>query len=197
MSRSERRREKAQKWRIGFQVAAALVLLALAGAGAGKLVYDQHVRWISASKAQQAALRSQIASTTAENRALEREVADLTTDLESAQEQAKKQQAAPEQKWKYALASWYGGKGELGQPLAGKGTLVSGMMNVAHRTLPLGTIVVFSYKGRTALAVVNDRGPWVKLHGYYTRDFDLGPGTAEALGFSGVDTVAYRIFEEE
>jgi rare lipoprotein A (peptidoglycan hydrolase) len=36
--------------------------------------------------------------------------------------------------------------------------------------------------------VVQDRGPYVS-----GRTFDLGPGTAKALGFSGVGTVKWRI----
>jgi rare lipoprotein A (peptidoglycan hydrolase) len=61
-------------------------------------------------------------------------------------------------------------------------------MVVAHRTMRFGTKIEFSYKGRTCIAVVQDRGPYVS-----GRTFDLGPGTAKALGFSGVGTVKWRI----
>jgi rare lipoprotein A (peptidoglycan hydrolase) len=72
--------------------------------------------------------------------------------------------------------------------MAGGGTLQPGSMVVAHRSLPFGTRIEFSYKGRTCVAVVQDRGPFVG-----GRTFDLGPGTAKALGFGGVGTVDYRI----
>ncbi|MRR11817.1 hypothetical protein EG835_04975 [bacterium] len=72
--------------------------------------------------------------------------------------------------------------------MAGGGTLEWGSMVVAHRSLPFGTRVEFSYNGNTCVAVVQDRGPFVG-----GRTFDLGPGTAAALGFSGVGTVDYRI----
>ncbi len=89
--------------------------------------------------------------------------------------------------WQSAKASWYG-PGFYGRNTASGAVLTKDMMNVAHRTLPFGTRIQFEYNGRTATAVVNDRGPHVA-----GRVFDLGPGTAGALGFSGVGTVRYRI----
>jgi len=89
--------------------------------------------------------------------------------------------------WQSAKASWYG-PGFYGRRTASGAVLTQGMMNVAHKSLPFGTRIQFEYKGRTAIAVVNDRGPYV--HG---RVFDLGPGTAQALGFGGVGVVKYRI----
>jgi len=89
--------------------------------------------------------------------------------------------------WRSARVSWYG-PGFYGNTMAGGGTLQPGSMVVAHRSLPFGTRIEFSYKGRTCVAVVQDRGPFVG-----GRTFDLGPGTAKALGFGGVGTVDYRI----
>jgi len=89
--------------------------------------------------------------------------------------------------WKSARASWYG-PGFYGNRTASGAILTEGMMNVAHKTLPFGTRIEFKFGGRTAIAVVNDRGPFTP-----GRVFDLGPGTATALGFSGVHTVQYRI----
>lgn len=89
--------------------------------------------------------------------------------------------------WKSARASWYG-PGFYGNRTASGAILTEGMMNVAHKTLPFGTRIEFKFGGRTAIAVVNDRGPFTP-----GRVFDLGPGTAQALGFSGVHTVQYRI----
>jgi len=89
--------------------------------------------------------------------------------------------------WSSARVSWYG-PGFYGRSTASGATLTQGMMNVAHRSLAFGTRIQFEYNGKTCVAVVNDRGPYVG-----GRTFDLGPGTAGALGFSGVGTVKYRI----
>jgi hypothetical protein len=86
--------------------------------------------------------------------------------------------------WRSALCSWYWEP----QGLAGGGYLTSNAMIVAHKSLPFGTRIQFGYRGRSCFAVVMDRGPYV---GH--REFDLGPGTARALRFDGVDTVLYRI----
>lgn len=95
--------------------------------------------------------------------------------------------AGDEGSWDSAVASWYG-PGFYGRTTASGAVLTEDMMNVAHRTLPFGTKIQFQYNGRTATAVVNDRGPHIS-----GRTFDLGPGTAKALGFSGVASVNYRI----
>ncbi len=89
--------------------------------------------------------------------------------------------------WRTARVSWYG-PGFYGNTMAGGGKLTPSSMVVAHRSLPFGTKIQFQYKGRSCTAVVRDRGPYVG-----GRVFDLGPGTAKALGFSGVGTVKYKI----
>lgn len=89
--------------------------------------------------------------------------------------------------WQSASVSWYG-PGFYGNTMAGGGTLTPDSMVVAHRSLPFGTRIQFEYNGRSTTAVVMDRGPYVG-----GRTFDLGPGTARALGFGGVGTVRYRI----
>ena len=89
--------------------------------------------------------------------------------------------------WQTARVSWYG-PGFYGNTMAGGGTLTPDSMVVAHRSLAFGTRIQFEYNGRTCTAVVQDRGPYVG-----GRTFDLGPGTARALGFGGVGTVRYRI----
>jgi len=89
--------------------------------------------------------------------------------------------------WKKTRASWYG-PGFYGNTMAGGGVLTPDSMVVAHRTLPFGTKIQIEYGGRTCTAVVQDRGPYID-----GREFDLGPGTAKALGFSGVQTISYRI----
>jgi rare lipoprotein A len=72
--------------------------------------------------------------------------------------------------------------------MAGGGRLTRNSMIVAHRSLPFGTRIEIQYKGRTVVAEVRDRGPFVG-----GRQFDLGPGTAKSLGFGGVGTIHFRI----
>jgi rare lipoprotein A (peptidoglycan hydrolase) len=93
-------------------------------------------------------------------------------------------------KWSSARVSWYG-PGFYGHTMAGGGPLKRNSMIVAHKKLPFGTKIEFSYKGRICTAIVKDRGPYVS-----GRTFDLGPGTARALKFSGVGTVKYRIISK-
>lgn len=91
--------------------------------------------------------------------------------------------------WQTAKVSWYG-PGFYGRKMANGQRLQKDSMVVAHKTMKFGTKIQFSYKGKSAIAVVSDRGPYVR-----GREFDLGPGTAKALGFGGVDYVAYRILK--
>jgi hypothetical protein len=94
--------------------------------------------------------------------------------------------------WRAARCSTYGiGDGLVGSGLAGGGHLHADSMIVAHKTMRFGTKIQFSYHGHTTIAIVKDRGPYI--HG---RVFDLGPGTARALGFDGVGSVKYRILSK-
>lgn len=93
--------------------------------------------------------------------------------------------------WRRARVSWYG-PGLYGNGMAGGGKLKRNSMVVAHRSLPFGTRILFRYKGRSVIAVVRDRGPFIS-----GRKFDLGPGTARALHFDGVGTVKYRIIRRK
>lgn len=90
-------------------------------------------------------------------------------------------------RWRTARCSWYG-PGFYGNTMAGGGALRRTSMIVAHKTLPFGTKIQFSYHGRKVIAVVRDRGPYVS-----GREFDLGPGTAHSLKFGGVGRVRWRI----
>lgn len=59
-------------------------------------------------------------------------------------------------------------------------------LTAAHRTLPLGTKVRVTNlrNGRSALVIINDRGPFVR-----GRIIDLTPAGARVLGFSGLTDV--------
>lgn len=92
----------------------------------------------------------------------------------------------PTSEWKTAVASWYG-PGFLGNHMANGEVLRQTSMIVAHKTLPFGTKIEISWKGRTVVATVKDRGPFIP-----GRDFDLGPGIQKALNFDGVHSIQYR-----
>jgi hypothetical protein len=76
-----------------------------------------------------------------------------------------------------AVASWYY---DAGNTACG----FHATYGVANRSLPCGTKVTISYGGRSVLATVDDRGPYV-----YGRSFDLNQNTARALGVYGVAQV--------
>lgn len=80
------------------------------------------------------------------------------------------------------VATSYGNRdGLLGKPVSAGGVLDRHTATIAHRTLPLGSTVTLSYRGRTVVAKVTDRGP-VKAYG---ADVDLGPAAGRALGIEG------------
>ena len=92
--------------------------------------------------------------------------------------------------WKSGVASYYGiGDGFMGGTTASGAIVTESSMGVAMLNVPLGTYVEISYGGRSVIAVVNDRGPYV--HG---RVIDMQPAVARALGFLsvGVGTVQDR-----
>lgn len=95
--------------------------------------------------------------------------------------------AASGSDWRIGRASNYG-PGSYGRRTANGTRIGPDSMIVAHKTLPFGTIVQFNYGGRSAIAVVADRGPYVP-----GREWDLGPGVAHVLGLNGVYMVRYRI----
>lgn len=97
--------------------------------------------------------------------------------------------ASSSSSFKKALCTWYG-PGLYGNRTADGTVLRTDSMVLAHRTLPFGTKVEVKYKGKSVIATVRDRGP------KSTRfEFDLGPGVAKALGFSGVQSIEYRILK--
>ncbi len=57
------------------------------------------------------------------------------------------------------LATWYG-PGFFGNGTACGQTLKQGTWGIAHRTLPCGTLVTLSHKGRKVTVRVIDRGPY-------------------------------------
>jgi rare lipoprotein A (peptidoglycan hydrolase) len=86
-------------------------------------------------------------------------------------------------------ASWYG-PGFDGRRTASGAVFDQEGWTVAHKTLPLGTILLVSRGDRHVLVLVNDRGPFVP-----GRELDLSKGVAAQLGTiqAGVATVRAQI----
>jgi rare lipoprotein A (peptidoglycan hydrolase) len=89
--------------------------------------------------------------------------------------------------FKFAGATWYG-PGFYGRQTACGQTLRPGTLGVAHRSLPCGTPIKFSYEGHQVITRVIDRGPYAKGFAW-----DLTNGTREALGFEGSGQIRYAV----
>jgi rare lipoprotein A (peptidoglycan hydrolase) len=90
--------------------------------------------------------------------------------------------------YRSAGASWYGGKTMWGRSTACGQVLRPTTIGVANKTLPCGTPVKFVWHGRSIVAPVIDRGPYIK-----GRAWDLTSAAAEALEFEGIGQIRYAI----
>lgn len=86
-----------------------------------------------------------------------------------------------------AGATWYG-PGLYGHRTACGQTLRPSTIGVAHRSLPCGTTVKFTYHGRSLITKVIDRGPYTTMSSW-----DLTNGARQALGFDGSGQVQYAV----
>lgn len=89
---------------------------------------------------------------------------------------------------KNATASWYG-NGFHGKKTASGEVFNMNAMTTAHNTLPFGTIVKVTYKGKSVNVRVNDTGGFAK----YGRQFDLSRGAAKSIGCLGVCKIQYEV----
>jgi rare lipoprotein A len=80
----------------------------------------------------------------------------------------------------FKAATWYG-PGFWGKSTACGIRLTPTTIGVAHKKLPCGTQVTFSYGGRSITATVIDRGPFHKGYAW-----DLTKKTAKRVGFLAV-----------
>jgi rare lipoprotein A (peptidoglycan hydrolase) len=80
----------------------------------------------------------------------------------------------------YKKATWYG-PGFWGNQTACGIKLQPTTIGTAHKSLPCGTMVTFSYGGRTVSATVIDRGPYRKGYAW-----DLTKKAAKRVGFLAV-----------
>jgi rare lipoprotein A (peptidoglycan hydrolase) len=85
--------------------------------------------------------------------------------------------------YRSAVATWYG-PGFYGHKTACGAVMTHALLGVAHKTLPCGTPVAISYKGRHVTVPVVDRGPFA--HG---ASYDLTSATAQQLGFTVTDRI--------
>ena len=86
-----------------------------------------------------------------------------------------------------AVASWYG-PGFHGRRTASGERFNQHAMTAAHRTLPFGTRVKVTYKGRSVVVRINDRGPFIR-----GRSLDLSKGAARQIGCAGVCRVSMTV----
>lgn len=86
------------------------------------------------------------------------------------------------------IATWFG-PGFYGKRTACGQTLTPGVVGVANRTLPCGTLVKVGYKGHTLTMPVLDRGPYSHIGA----DWDLTAGAAGALGITETVRIQTRI----
>jgi len=86
------------------------------------------------------------------------------------------------------IATWFG-PGFYGNTTACGQTLTPGVIGVANRTLPCGTLVKVTYKGHALTVPVLDRGPYSHIGA----DWDLTSGAAEALGITETVRIGTRI----
>ena len=63
--------------------------------------------------------------------------------------------------FKPAMATWYG-PGLYGNTTACGQEMTKELVGVAHKSLPCGTMVEVSYRGRSIVVPVVDRGPFAK-----------------------------------
>jgi peptidoglycan lytic transglycosylase len=86
-----------------------------------------------------------------------------------------------------AVATWFG-PGFYGKQTACGQTLTPGVVGVANRTLPCGTLVQITYKSHTLTVPVLDRGPYA-----HQASWDLTAGAAGALGITETVRIGTRV----
>ena len=77
---------------------------------------------------------------------------------------------------------------DYGLGLACGGLLGRDQLGVAHKTAPCGTLITFTYAGRSVTVPVIDRGPYI-----VGREWDLTGATAAALGFPGLGQIEWSL----
>jgi rare lipoprotein A len=86
------------------------------------------------------------------------------------------------------IATWFG-PGFYGKKTACGQTLTPGVVGVANRSLPCGTLIKVSYSGHALTVPVLDRGPYSHIGA----DWDLTAGAASALGITETVRIHTRV----
>lgn len=107
-------------------------------------------------------------------------------------------EAKSRKSWKNANAAYTGGSfsgkasyygpGFAGRKTASGARFAPMGMTAAHRSLPFGTRLKVTHRGRSVMVTVNDRGPFIR-----GRVLDLSQGAARAIGIGGVGHVTAEI----
>lgn len=88
-----------------------------------------------------------------------------------------------------SIASWYDcmapGECSKSKRTANGERFNPNALTAAHRTLPFGTKVRVTYKGKSVIVRINDRGPFVK-----GRHIDLSRAAARRIGCHGTCKVS-------
>ena len=90
------------------------------------------------------------------------------------------------------IASWYDcatpGQCSKSKRTANGEKIKTNSLTAAHRTLPFGTKVKVTYKGKSVIVRINDRGPFIK-----GRHIDLSRAAARKIGCHGVCKVKIQV----
>lgn len=89
---------------------------------------------------------------------------------------------------KEVTVSWYGPKFHGNNMANGREFNMYDESVVAHKWLPFGTKVKLTYKDKSIVVRVQDRGPYVE-----GREFDLSKGAAEKLGMLAAGVVNCKV----
>lgn len=87
------------------------------------------------------------------------------------------------------IASWYG-PGFNGLPTASGAIYDENLYTCASKELPLGTILIVTFRSSSVLVLVNDRGPYVA-----GRVLDLSRAAKDAIGMGGLGYVTAQVLE--
>jgi len=84
------------------------------------------------------------------------------------------------------VASWYGA--ESGSRTANGEHFTGNALTAAHRSLPFNTKLRVTYKSKSLVVRINDRGPYIK-----GRSLDLSRAAAARIGMIGAGVAAVQV----
>lgn len=149
---------------------------------------EESARAVDAASREAASARRELAASQAALAAFRARTSSSAKDTPAKRAPDRKQRLRGSGSWRTGKASHYS-RTFTGRGASGKRIGPYSMM-VAHKTLPFGTLIEFEYRGKRAVASVEDRGPFTP-----GRMWDLGPGVVRSLGFNGVHPIRYRVIK--